>query len=1044
MTDRQKLFVEIKDISDRRGIPLVINGRVSIAAMKVEFKRLTASPFLEQITAFDLATLKPAYKYTESPALGMRTYFVNRVNVSTYDVDTLKFLISNRLKHARKAIVKTADVHIRLVFKDNGRTSSKSFNTFLLKDEDKFWNMIQLFNDTNTANTPDYTNTVVAIQIKIIRPNAGGCVEREHRTKIGNVTHVSLKSSNNNCLFSCIFELINIGKLRMSRLEGNKIRAKFNIKPDEKIPIVTALKIFKHYRRDPLTNIKIVDNETLQESETGKTSVTHIVLANGHYSLVEFHEVVRNRCEDCGKYWVRKHNCVQDTVQYYNAKIKNNGKRYLLCRSIIEKTNTQDNVIHYDLETHQDKTITVGEKIHTPYIVGYTEGTEFKHIAGDNCIKDFVTHILDKSEEMCADYMNKLLGGEIEGQFDKGFKSEVPTLYVNAFNGANFDHYALFKEFMRRGLKPEKQIINNGSIISFKYGNLKLFDVCKHLQGSLADNLKALKCDVQKGDFNHDNASRWEVMSEELRSDCLKYLRSDVMGLQELYNKVNTNIFDTHQVNISSYISTSSLTFNLWKKNISKQYSIELPTLHQEKAFRQSVRGGRTYKAKHRYTSHQYEAFKAGNIEFSDITDHMVDADVVSLYPTAMAHFPYPVGECIELKELGDMSNNTNPTEHLTMMGAIGIYFITYIANKNISHAIGGRRDEHTGALKWDLKDEQVGGWYTSPDIEDMMNNGYTVSIKKGFYWNEVAYIFKDYIEELFKKKDDEAKAGRKGSVAYQLCKLFMNALYGKNIQRPIYTETKIITSNVEYWKFWGTHIITEITDTSNDIRKSWFISGTPRDVRKTEKCITKPTHLGAFILAYSRRVMVGYLKESNPYFDITRHIGTSFEAEARQLQMENDIYYTDTDSLHIHITNARLISKLGLNELGGITDDLGPSCKIMRGIWIAPKLYALEYVKEGDATIHYHFRGKGLNKSTLTIEQFEAMDRGEPLVNTRNFAMKKINVKRNGKQEAIPMFSILHYSKDIKKDASKLTRTVNTSAWSGRQFTGNSSVPWV
>ena len=68
MTARKKLFVEIKDISDRRGIPLVINGRASIAAMKVEFKRLTASPFLEQITAFDVATLKPAYKFTESPA----------------------------------------------------------------------------------------------------------------------------------------------------------------------------------------------------------------------------------------------------------------------------------------------------------------------------------------------------------------------------------------------------------------------------------------------------------------------------------------------------------------------------------------------------------------------------------------------------------------------------------------------------------------------------------------------------------------------------------------------------------------------------------------------------------------------------------------------------------------------------------------------------------------------------------------------------------------------------------------------------------------
>ena len=130
-------------------------------------------------------------------------------------------------------------------------------------------------------------------------------------------------------------------------------------------------------------------------------------------------------------------------------------------------------------------------------------------------------------------------GLEIENE-DKGLKKKR-TLFVNAYNGANFDHYFLFQEFLRRGLKPDKQIINNGSIVSFQYKNIKLFDVCKHLQGSLSDNLKALDCDVQKGDFDHNKASRWEDMTMPLKENCLLYLKSDVLGLREIYNKIRSD-----------------------------------------------------------------------------------------------------------------------------------------------------------------------------------------------------------------------------------------------------------------------------------------------------------------------------------------------------------------------------------------------------------------------------------------------------------------------------------------------------------------------
>ena len=76
-------------------------------------------------------------------------------------------------------------------------------------------------------------------------------------------------------------------------------------------------------------------------------------------------------------------------------------------------------------------------------------------------------------------------------------------------------------------------------------------------------------------------------------------------------------------------------------------------------------------------------------------------------------------------------------------------------------------------------------------------------------------------------------------------------------------------------------------------------------------------------------------------------------------------------------------------------------------------------------------------------------MNSGAPLTNTRDFSMKKIHTERNSKQQTIPAFSIVHYSKDKTKDIKILTRTVNTTSWAGRRvlpgdcrYTAG-SVPW-
>jgi hypothetical protein len=470
-----------------------------------------------------------------------------------------------------------------------------------------------------------------------------------------------------------------------------------------------------------------------------------------------------------------------------------------------------------------------------------------------------------------------------------------------------------------------------------------------------------------------------------------------VLGLEELYNKLNSSIYTKYGFNITNFISTSSLTFYLWKLNINGKYNIGLPTLEQEINFRQAVRGGRTYKNKSYFESRELKGFQNGDLKYSDIDDYLLYGDVVSLYPSAMLE-QYPVGHPLETK--------------IFMENKLGIYEIQYITNKNIIHSIGGRRED--GKLIWDLKDGQ--GWYTSIDIEDMKQNGYIVNIISGWFWNQSECVFKDYILEKYKDKQD----AKKDSIEYNLAKLFMNSLYGKQIQKPVMTTTSIISTNHEFWSFYSNNDISSITEINDSIL---YLSGEPRLKDMKEKCITKPTQLGAFVLAYSRRIMLGVIKQSNPYFGI----------DCKE-QIDNDFYYTDTDSLMGHQKNISKVKNWNGSELGCFADELKGQGKIVRAIFISPKLYALEILKP-DGTFKYKYASKGLNKSNLTFDDFKKMYAGQSLTVSRPFSFKKINHERNSKQQHLQPFSIEHLT--------NISRTVNMSAWAGRLFKGNNSVPY-
>lgn len=880
--------------------------------------------------------------------------------------------------------------------------------------------------------------------LSIVAGPTGGCNagKKDKIDKKDGYRFVSPKATtNNNCFFTSLkalglMELTETGAGLANK--RNYIRAVFKIAANQPIPFCLTIAIFEKFRTDKGEFKLFVRCEETQEilSSTGSDDkVNHrtIKLENSHYEAFISIDKEKAKCKACWKTYVvnpdKPHKCCTSTLSFVNNTKNGRTKKDLSIpeRAIKtamkkDKKNNTGTVIHYDLETYPVEKN--GFRIHVPYVVGYNHFDSFQYFAGRNCMEKFVDYLL-----------------AIEAK-----------VTVNAYNGAKFDHYFVRKELIRRKMHPTEFNVNNGAIIKFTFANVTMFDLLKHLPPmSFKANLKDFGCAIQKGDFDHTKGKDWEDMDRDTRNDCIKYLYGDVMGLRELYGKVNQAVWDKYEVNVSSFLSTSSLAYNVWRKDTTPG-DICLPTLEQEDAFRLSVYGGRCYKTRHVYESTQRKKILEGSISFDELDDYCIDADVVSLYPTAMCFYDYPIGEAKRVFAAGISSLKSEQVtiDKLFAENKLGIYFCTYVANKNCQNSAVPRRDctcgkpekcekkGSCGNIKWDLKTHS--GWYTSVDIEHMWKLKYEVHIQHGWYWEQKKRVFADYITEQFQQK---AKA-TKGTAPYNLAKLFMNSLYGKMIQRPIYNKTKEITTNSQFWKFYAKSTVESVTpiDDNDGNALCYKLEGYSRDPTDTEKCITKPTQLGAFVLAYSRRIMLEYMMEANP----------DFSSENQEARIASDFYYTDTDSLQMHCSAAKRITRLGDKKLGGITgdvicEDCGKStCKIIRGIWIAPKLYALEYVCEcSPIEPRFHFRGKGLNTDALDITTYEKMLQGESLTNVREFSMKKIHTSRNSNQQLIPQFSIVHRSNSHESEVSSLTRVVNTKKWDGRLFQPDgSSVPHV
>ena len=249
----------------------------------------------------------------------------------------------------------------------------------------------------------------------------------------------------------------------------------------------------------------------------------------------------------------------------------------------------------------------------------------------------------------------------------------------------------------------------------------------------------------------------------------------------------------------------------------------------------------------------------------------------------------------------------------------------------------------------------------TSVDICEIVKiGGKVIEIYEGVIYRENYKIspFRNVIEQLFslrqKYKDEH------NDLMQKLVKLIMNSLYGVQIRKDIdqsykcksqhWMETEYDENVLDYWRL----------PNGNYIVKLKKDDGLESD---TDVKNTLPSHLGAFILSNSQRIINNFIREINGFYN-------------------NSIYYGDTDSVYIEkkywdeLDKANLVGK---NLCQGKNDY--KTGGIFYGLFLAAKIkYVLKIDHYGIIQQHMTFKGFIDSKLLLDRSQYFDMLKGKKI----------------------------------------------------------------
>jgi len=570
------------------------------------------------------------------------------------------------------------------------------------------------------------------------------------------------------------------------------------------------------------------------------------------------------------------------------------------------------------------------------------------------------------------------------------------------------------------------------------------------------------------------------------KDECLSYLKNDVLGLKELTKIVHDTMYERSGLSIYDFITLSHMAYSQWTTFLNNIVIEVPSYEKWEKYIRPATFGGRCNPFRKTYQSKWYDDVMKMKDEiestyceelknlkklikeaptkkiekqlkeerakiFSSMIplykkiredgDFIFNSDVTSLYPSAMSGYSkntkltlpslnikynnkfevnkvyFPTGYSIEIE------NNRSECEKAFESGKLGFYEISYICPKNIIIPILPKRkfigNKGVGVI-FDLVDGK--SYFTSVDIENAITTGYKIVFTGNalIYETKCSETFSNYVERYKSLKMSAEKDGN--DALRSMAKLMLNALYGKTLQRPIVSDTSIISTIEEFDEFVKLNNITDFHKLNGSSK--YIITG---DKKEKNLCMTKPCQMGSFVTSYSRRIMLFYMLQ----MDITLSKFT--------------FTYTDTDSLHVYGEYAKVLEDNGFlvekknSDFGYLCSDIDDEGIILKEINLGPKSYMYIYLtSKGEVGIV--MKTKGIPKGYLEREGIDIFLNEETKIikfdNPDIPCFRKTGTKPNSKQlqKGLEEFSVY--------TVTDMSRTFLKTPWSRYKLEDNSFYP--
>ena len=443
-----------------------------------------------------------------------------------------------------------------------------------------------------------------------------------------------------------------------------------------------------------------------------------------------------------------------------------------------------------------------------------------------------------------------------KSMYDYITKNQEETVYtLVSFNGCNFDNFILadwlYKNKMENISNP---CYTNSQLLNFTInGRHNLFDLRRHVVGSLAHNCKSFKissCAKKELDHNlvqldYEKDPKNFINKMKLNEKMIEYNNFDVLSTGLLYHRYEKTFKDsdhTKNIELRKKLTIGSIIWEVFEKY---NKETKLPKLDFE-----------TYNAivKHRV---------AGRVELfngSQIVDECVASeDICSLYPyiCAVNKCYFPCGEIVKSSwEDYQIIRKTQPN-------LIG-FFWCKVDQSNLKKRNLPQIYPLKTKIKNDWKTPILEEVYLSTIIIDaLIENKCKVEFidKSGIYFTEVMKNFEmfGFLLDFMKGKNDQDKL--KGTTKYnsslrETLKLLMNSVTGK-VAEGLHAEKVKMVNEYEYHKIKEnpkTSKINAIDIKGNSIFMSYSLN--EEDLIKKQR----PVYLGTMIYDYAKMMMYNHI----------------------------------------------------------------------------------------------------------------------------------------------------------------------------------------